>query len=79
MQIESRVKFDCCWSDIHFMVARICFCYCFFIHNAFSEAFAVKWARVFFFSDSYIVCYLELILSFCAVALSVGCYWRLSS
>ena len=32
----------------------------------------------FFFADSYIVCYLELILSFCAVAVSGGCYWRLS-
>ena len=27
-----------------------------------------------FFADSYIVCYLELILSFCAVAVSDGCY-----
>ena len=26
----------------------------------------------------YIVCYLELILSFCAVAVSDGCYWILS-
>ena len=32
----------------------------------------------FFFADSYIVCYLELILSFCAVVVSGGCYWRLS-
>ena len=32
----------------------------------------------FFFADSYIVCYLELILSFCAVVVSVGCYWKLS-
>ena len=31
-----------------------------------------------FFADSYIVCYLELILSFCAVVVSGGCYWRLS-
>ena len=30
------------------------------------------------FADSYIVCYLELILSFSAVAVSDGCYWRLS-
>ena len=30
------------------------------------------------FADSYIVCYLEMILSFCAVAVSDGCYWRLS-
>ena len=29
-----------------------------------------------FFANSYIVCYLELILSFCAVAVSDGCYWR---
>ena len=33
---------------------------------------------VFFFADSYVVCYLELILSFCAVVVSGGCYWRLS-
>ena len=32
-----------------------------------------------FFADSYIVCYLELILSFCAVVVSGGCYWRLSA
>ena len=32
----------------------------------------------FFFADSYIVCYLELILSFFAVVVSRGCYWRLS-
>ena len=32
----------------------------------------------FFFADSYIVSYLELILSFCAVVVSGGCYWRLS-
>ena len=32
----------------------------------------------FFFADSYIVCYLELILSFCAVVVSGGCYWKLS-
>ena len=31
-----------------------------------------------FFADSYLVCYLELILSFCAFAVSDGCYWRLS-
>ena len=31
-----------------------------------------------FFADSYIVCYLELILSFCAVEVSGSCYWRLS-
>ena len=30
-----------------------------------------------YFADSYIVCYLELILSFCAVVVSGGCYWRL--
>ena len=32
-----------------------------------------------FFAKSYIVCYLELILSFCAVVVNGGCYyWRLS-
>ena len=31
-----------------------------------------------FFADSYIVCYLELTLSFYAVAVSDGCYCRLS-
>ena len=31
-----------------------------------------------FFADSYIVCYLELILSFCVVVVSGGCSWRLS-
>ena len=30
------------------------------------------------FAESYIVCYLELILSFCVIAISDGCYWRLS-
>ena len=35
--------------------------------------------KSFFFADSYIVCYLELILSFCAVVVSDGCYRRLSS
>ena len=30
----------------------------------------------FFFADSYTVCYLDLILSFCAVEVSDGCYWR---
>ena len=32
----------------------------------------------FFFADSYIVCFLGLILSVCAVVVSGGCYWRLS-
>ena len=77
MQIESRLKFILCLSDIRFLVVRSCFCYCCFIYNAFSGTIAVKWARV-FFADSYIVCYLELILSFCAVIVSGGCYWRLS-
>ena len=31
-----------------------------------------------FFAYSYIVCCLDLILSFCAVVVSDGCYWRLS-
>ena len=31
-----------------------------------------------FFADSYIVCCLEMILSFCPVVVSDGCYWRLS-
>ena len=30
-----------------------------------------------FFADSYIVGYLELILSFCAGVVSDGCHWRL--
>ena len=62
---------------IRFSVVQSCFCYCCFIYNAFSEAFAVKWARV-FFADSYIVCYLELNISFGAVVVCGGCYWRLS-
>ena len=69
MQIESRLKFVFCWSDIRFLAVRSCFWYCCFIYNAFSEALAVKCSRV-FFADSYIVCYLELILSFCAVVVS---------
>ena len=77
MQIESPLKFVFCLSDIRFLVVRSCFCYCCFIYNAFSEALAIKWARV-FLADTYIVCYLELILSFCAVVVSGGCQCRLS-
>ena len=52
----SNLKDDLCklnlvlnsFSVICFLVVRSCFCYCCFIYNAFSEALAVKWARVFF-------------------------------
>ena len=54
MQIESRLKFVFCQSDIRFLVVRSRFCYCCFIYITISEALAVKWARA-FFADSYIV------------------------
>ena len=43
-QIESRLKFVSV--SLIYLVVRSCFCYYCFIYKTFSEALAVKWARV---------------------------------